>query len=596
MKNNRICLFLLRILNSLCRPLKKEFAFFIFFLLAIMVIPIRIFVADINYLNFKEVFNFLIVNLPRAIIVSYLLTVFVNVSRYIKLGGYILATLLFTICLFLNLVFNKILQPDIITLLAETNTQESSEFLATFLLSKGGVIASLFTLVFVFLIVLAEKNKKKITSALNSLRNKLAYQICFTVFLILGLFSSGYYLKLYATNDVDKIQNNEGRYDAVTSLLYSLYSVHLISNDVSHAIEVTKNISPSKIVFDDDSLNVVYVIGESYIKSHSQLYGYYLPTTPNLCNEQKKGNLYVFDDVVSPFNQTTLTMKNTFNCNSLCEKEKWSDKPFFPAIFCKAGYDVYYWDVQKRTDGSEQALHQFSMDSYLYNKYFTENVYKQLGNKTFKLDGDAVSDFKSNAQLSHNYNLIIFHFMGQHVLCINRYPSNKIFNKFSASSIRNDESYMDASKKQQIAEYDNATYYNDYVMKRIFDMFRNKNAVILYFSDHGEEVYDYRDSRGRVDFDPNMVKQGLKYQFEVPFMIWCSDKYQKKHPLIMRNISSALHKPFESDDIYNVLFHLGGLETNYYRPVRDLISPSYVPKDRIVGKNYNYDKIMECDK
>ena len=498
-------------------------------------------------------------------------------------------------CLFLNLVFNKILQPDIITLLAETNSQESSEFLTSFLFSKGGILTLILLAIYLILMNLAERRKNKIYSALLTLKYKYAYKVLFVVFLILGLFSFRLLGKMFSSNDVDKIQNNEGRYDAITSLIYSFYTVHLISDDVSHAIEVTKNISPSKIAFNDESLDVVYVIGESYIKSHSQLYGYYLPTTPNLCEEQKNGNLFVFDDVVTPFNQTTSTMKNTFNCNSLSEKEKWSDKPFFPAIFRKAGYNVYFWDVQRRTDVSEQALYQISMDSYLYNKYFTEKVYTQLGNKNFKLDNEAVSDFKNNAKLSHNYNLIIFHFMGQHVLCTNRYPSNNIFNKFSASSIRNDECYIDASKKQQIAEYDNATYYNDYVMKHIFDMFRNKNAVILYFSDHGEEVYDYRDSRGRVDFEPNMIKQGLKFQFEVPFMIWCSDKYQKKHAQIMRNIKTALHKPFESDDVNNVLFHLGGLKTTYYKPNRDLINPSYVSKDRIVGKNYNYDKIMGCE-
>ena len=519
--------YLLYILDFLCLPLKNEFIFFMFFLLAIMVIPIRIFVADIHYLNYQEFFSFLFVNLPRAIVISYAVTAFVNYAGTVaKMGGYVFATLLFAVCLFLNLVFNKILQPDVITLLVETNSQESSEFLSSFLFSKGGILTLILLAIYLILMNLAERRKSKIYSALITLKYKYAYKVLFAVFLILGLFSFSLFEKMFSANDVDKIQNNEGRYDAVTSLIYSFYTVHLISNDVTHAIEVTKKISPSKITFDDNCLYVVYVIGESYIKSHSQLYGYYLPTTPNLCYEQKKGNLFVFDDVVSPFNQTTSTMKNTFNCNSLSEKEKWSNKPFFPAIFRKAGYNVYFWDVQRRTDVAEQALCQFSMDSYLYNKYFTEKVYTQLGNKNFKLDGEAVSDFKNNAKLSHNYNLIIFHFMGQHVLCTNRYPSNKIFNKFSASSIRNDESYMDASKKQQIAEYDNATYYNDYVMKHIFDMFRNKNTVILYFSDHGEEVYDYRDSRGRVDFDSKMVRQGLKYQFEVPFMIWCSDTYQ----------------------------------------------------------------------
>lgn len=48
---------------------------------------------------------------------------------------------------------------------------------------------------------------------------------------------------------------------------------------------------------EQDSLNVILVIGESYNKYHSPLYGYYLNTTPVLCSQQQNGNLFVFKDV-----------------------------------------------------------------------------------------------------------------------------------------------------------------------------------------------------------------------------------------------------------------------------------------------------------
>ena len=38
-----------------------------------------------------------------------------------------------------------------------------------------------------------------------------------------------------------------------------------------------------------------------------------------------------------------------------------------------------------------------------------------------------------------------------------------------------------------------------------------------------------------------MKNLGYKYQYEVPFMIWCSDKYKKKYPAIINNIKKALH-------------------------------------------------------
>ena len=41
-----------------------------------------------------------------------------------------------------------------------------------------------------------------------------------------------------------------------------------------------------------------------------------------------------------------------------------------------------------------------------------------------------------------------------------------------------------------MAHYDNATRWNDEVVDRILSNFANEDAVVVYFSDHGEEVYD----------------------------------------------------------------------------------------------------------
>ena len=58
--------------------------------------------------------------------------------------------------------------------------------------------------------------------------------------------------------------------------------------------------------------------------------------------------------------------------------------------------------------------------------------------------------------------------------------------------------YRNAKKNPNIY-----TLYNDYVLKNIIDLFRDKNTVVLYFSDHGEEIYDYRDFND-LEFDSYM--------------------------------------------------------------------------------------------
>ncbi len=151
---------------------------------------------------------------------------------------------------------------------------------------------------------------------------------------------------------------------------------------------------------------------------------------------------------------------------------------------------------------------------------------------------------------------------------------------------------MTESKKQDIANYDNATYYNDYVINHIINLYRDKNTVVVYFSDHGEEIYDYRDSKGRVEAAPGQEKNWLKYQFEVPFVIWCSNKYKALHPDIVRRIKASLNRPFMTDNTCHLLFDLAGLKTIYYRAERDLISPKFKPSKRIVNNNTDFDAVM----
>lgn len=566
-----------RLQRVLFSPLSEELPFYVLFLLAISVMSIRFIPSHIHALYMERLFNFFFIDFPRAGAVSYLFTLIVYYSRcrVFKVFGYMVASTLFTVCLFLHLAFHKTLQPDIITLVAETNMRESTEFLSSFLLSKGGGLTLLLLAIYLFLIIFLEKRKRLITNILKRLGHQIVIGVMLLLFILDGFVQFRFYHTILSVRTVDDMPEDYGCYDSVTTLFYSLYSVRLVEQEMQRAVKVTCEVKQTAMPSASDSLNVVYVIGESYIKCHSQLYGYYLPTTPNLIQEKKKGNLFVFENVVSPFNQTSLTMKNTFCCNSLRNGEGWSDFPYFPAIFKKAGYQVYFWDVQK--DDGMQALFEFSLNSFVYNKDLMRESYAQVSKNCFRYDDQAVQDFSREAKGMGKYNLVMFHLMGQHVIAGDRYPHTQQFDKFSFKDIKSNKPYLNEQKKQMIAEYDNATRYNDYVVKRIIDLFRDKNTVVLYFSDHGEEIYDYRDSYGRVDFDAKTAKLGYRYQYEVPFMIWCSDKYQQKYPHLICEMRKALHRPFRTDEICQVLFHIAQLHTPYYRAKYDVLSADYVP-------------------
>ena len=67
-----------------------------------------------------------------------------------------------------------------------------------------------------------------------------------------------------------------------------------------------------------------------------------------------------------------------------------------------------------------------------------------------------------------------------------------------------------------MAHYDNATRWNDEVINRILRNFANEDAVVVYFSDHGEEVYDGSlPLYGRIH-DEQPSAEVIRHEYEIP--------------------------------------------------------------------------------
>ena len=127
-------------------------------------------------------------------------------------------------------------------------------------------------------------------------------------------------------------------------------------------------------------------------------------------------------------------------------------------------------------------------------------------------------------------------------------------------------------------------------MGEVFDMFRDHDAIVVYFSDHGEEVYDYRNVIGRTH-EETKSKNNLKYQYDVPFVIWCSNSYAKKNPDMIKMMQQSTEKPFMTDLTSQLLLGLGRVSTKYYHSERDLLNSQYLPSKRIVQGYLDYDQI-----
>ena len=533
-----------------------------------------------------------------ALLWAYLITALTVVfrKRWLKIILYVLLTIYFFINLFLFYHFNTTVSPTILTLTAETNPQEASDFLSTFLFTQKSGTALIITLGILIAAVTAE-------IFLSYIRWLTHHRIGIVIAAILAIciYATGIpaacelYMPLVKCQSPDDI--SQWRFstyvkpaDTVTDLIYSVYDIYLASDNTRKAIAATRRASQEPVSCQEtDSLAIVVIIGESYIKSHCQLYGYELETTPCLKNELDSGRLYVFHDAVAPYNMTSDVIKNVFSCNSIEAHEPWYDLPAFPAIFRKAGYHVTFWDNQRNFDAQKE--YTFALNSFLYNDDICQTCYDETNQRTYKYDLQLVEAFQKEAHHDAPHRLDILHLMGQHFTASHRYPRSRMFIRFRADSIRRNDSFMTKKIKYQIACYDNATYYNDYVVGKIIDLYKDQNAVIMYFSDHGEEIYDYRDFAGREHGD--ITPQALKYQFEVPFFIWVSDRYKASHAKNCDDFAQAVQRPVMLDNICQTLLRIGGISTSYYHPQRDITHHLYRPHKRLIRGQFYYEDRIE---
>ena len=139
--------------------------------------------------------------------------------------------------------------------------------------------------------------------------------------------------------------------------------------------------------------------------------------------------------------------------------------------------------------------------------------------------------------------------------------------------------------------YDNATRYNDTVIDNLLSLYEEEDAIVLYVADHGEEVYDELSTHGRLFQEPTGPQ--AKNEFEVPLWIWCSRSYQDRHPDIISAIQSSTAKTFLTDGIPQILLYLAGIKCEWRDDSRNVLSPRYQPKPRIIGGSADYDKLTK---
>jgi len=332
---------------------------------------------------------------------------------------------------------------------------------------------------------------------------------------------------------------------------------------------INKEISLLNLEPDTLAHTWVLLIGESSSRHHWELYGYPRPTNPKLKNRK---DIILYDDVISSHTSTVESLSRclTFNSNGDL-KHDFSDLTI--ADIANASDIKTWWISTHHEHGLIKSSVPHAMKRCKH-VYFLENDFP---GSSMPHDG-LILPYLSNALKDTTpRKLILIHLMGSHLPYKDRYPRD--FEIFGESNFEK-KKYRFADTKEKINNinaYDNSHLYQDFVLNEILnqlDSARHKGSPVsaIYFSDHGEEVYDYRNFLG------HSPQSNSAWMHDIPFFTWGIPN------------SSNQFKPYNLKDFFHTLVDWMGIHANKFNPQNSIINNSFSIKNRFLGNGQKYTK------
>lgn len=504
--------------------------------------------------------------------------------------------------------FESTLTPTMLMLVGETNGQEAREFISGYLswdvVTTGvGWILLLMAVHLLWTFVrkaLDGRRKRLILPKLNPamLTGMKALAGCVTAWLIYSAATQVWDNKvalhrLFSYQTIGQVEHEltlkeRGElYLPVYRLAFGIYANRLASRQILQ-------LESASFRADVDSCsyrvpNIVLIIGESYNKHHSQLYGYDKPTTPRQVAMAQEGSLVAFTDVVASWNLTSFVFKHMLSLYAVGDSGEWCDAPLFPEVFRKAGYHVTFVTNQFQPKVKD-AVYDFSGGFFLNDPELSGKLFDTRNTQTHRYDDGVLKDYDALRGQNQEHNLVILHLKGSHVDYRARYP--KSFSRFKPEMYNRPE--LTDKQRRILADYDNSLLYNDSIVTAVTQRFADKDAVVIYVPDHGEEIFDGSPYMYGRMHNANVDYRLARNEMEIPFWIWGSPQYIEKHPYGWKAIQDAKDRPLMTDALPHLLLYLGGISTDVYREELNVISPGYDTKrPRILKGTTDYNQLRK---
>lgn len=313
-----------------------------------------------------------------------------------------------------------------------------------------------------------------------------------------------------------------------------------------------------------DSIPEIYVlvIGETSRADNWQLGGYKRPTNPML---SKRSDIVYFPYAVSESNTTHKSvplMLSPLTADNFADSLN-TVKSIISA-FRQSGFSTVYLSNQQRNH---------SYIDYFGDEADTTIFIKDKNDQCY--DHDLLKPMteliNKNMQEGKRKQFIVLHTYGSHFDYKDRitkeYETFKPCDNYQANA---------ESRATLMNAYDNTIAYTDGLLNSIIESLSllDANAVMLYTSDHGEDIFD--DTRHRF---LHASPVPTYYQLHVPFLLWMNNNYLTANPGVYEVAKENSKKTVSSSRaVYHTLEELAGLNTKYTDTEASVINKDYKPQ------------------
>ena len=451
--------------------------------------------------------------------------------------------------------YHSVLDAGLLEIVFATNPAEAWEYVTS---QAGGIAVAAGVLVAaVGLVVAGGRFLRRRKDAAGGLGHRGTAVLCV---LLLAFFAS----LVHAVMDDDDRVENAMRSNSILRLALNIRQAHEEIGSAEFVAWTLANHEVGETEGTDDIPYVVFILGESTSRHHMQLYGYGLPTTPKLSARAEAGELVTYENVTSPHAGTMAVLRTLFSFYDNDADGMWYDYGDLFDILRQAG--VYTaWLSNQEASGFYGSIGR-TLGERTDHVAFTSPVSHSI-DLAERYDSEVLplldEELRERMAEPVPAAFYVIHLMGAHEEFSKRYPPE--FARFTPEDEAERGVAEDEAARTVRASYDNAVLYDDAIVDEIIRRFEDKDALVIFISDHGEEVYDTRSQFGHGD-------ETSPWQREVPMVFWMSKAFRANHLADVQRIEAAREHHWQSDEMIHTLLDLMHVRAPGFEQNKSLLS------------------------